>query len=70
MLLSGEEFPQEQEISLQFKLQLKVKVALLFPVLGKSFARDFSPLKPILIQGKWDWVRKRSVPLEAGGTSR
>jgi len=47
-----------------------LRVALLFPVLGRSFARDLSPLKPLLIQGKWDWVRKRSVPLEAGGTAR
>jgi len=47
-----------------------LRVALLFPVLGRSFARNLSPLKPILVQGKWDWVRKGSVPLEAGGTSR
>jgi len=47
-----------------------LKVALLFPVLGRSFAKDFSPLKPFLVQGKWDWVRSRLVPLSAGGTSR
>jgi len=47
-----------------------LKVSLLFPVLGRSFARDLSPLKPLLVQGKWDWVRRRSVPLEAGGTFR
>jgi len=44
-----------------------LKVALLFPVLGRSFARDLSPSKPLLVQGKWDWVRKGLVPLEAGG---
>jgi len=47
-----------------------LKSALLFPILGKSFIRDFSPLKPLLVQGKWDWVRVRSVPLEAGGRSQ
>jgi len=47
-----------------------LKVAVLFPVLGRSFARDLSPLKRLLVQGKWDWVRKRLVPLEAGGTSQ
>jgi len=57
-----------------------LRVALLFPVLGRSLspsyrgvggvARDLSPLKPLLVQGKWDWVRRRLVPLEAGGTSR
>jgi len=47
-----------------------LKVALLFPALGKSFVRDFSLLKPILVQGAWDRVRRRSVPLEVGGTSR
>ena len=47
-----------------------LRVAILFPVLGRSFARDLSPLKPLLVQGKWDWVRSRLVPLEAGGTFR
>jgi len=48
----------------QYKAWQVLRVALLFPVLGRSFARDLSPLKPILIQGMWDWVRKRSVPLK------
>ena len=47
-----------------------MKSALLFPVLGKSFVRDFSLLKPILVQGAWDRVRRRLVPLEVGGTSQ
>jgi len=45
-----------------------LRVAILFPVLGRSFVRDLSPLKPILVQGVWDWVRNRLVPLEVGGT--
>jgi len=49
-----------------------LKVALLFPILGKVLPRDFSPLKPILVEGVWDRVRCSNglVPLEAGGTSR
>jgi hypothetical protein len=45
-----------------------LRVALLFPILGRVLPRDFSPLKPILVEGVWDRVRSRLVPLEAGGT--
>lgn len=45
-----------------------LKVALLFPILGKVLPRDISPLKPVLVEGAWDRVRSRLVPLEAGGT--
>jgi IS605 OrfB family transposase len=45
-----------------------LKIALLFPILGKVLPRDLSPLKPILVEGAWDRVRSRLVPLEAGGT--
>jgi IS605 OrfB family transposase len=47
-----------------------LKVALLFPILGKVLPRDLSPLKPVLVEGVWDRVRSRLVPLEAGGASR
>uniref|UniRef100_A0A7C5WXV4 DUF2192 domain-containing protein n=1 Tax=Thermocrinis ruber TaxID=75906 RepID=A0A7C5WXV4_9AQUI len=47
-----------------------LRVALLFPILGKVLPRDLSPLKPLLVEGVWDRVRSRLVPLEAGGTSR
>jgi transposase, IS605 OrfB family, central region len=47
-----------------------LKVALLFPILGKVLPRDLSPLKPLLVEGVWDRVRSRLVPLEAGGASR
>jgi hypothetical protein len=49
-------------------VQQVLKVALLFPVLGKVLSRDLSPLKPLLVEGVWDRVRKGLVPLEAGGT--
>jgi IS605 OrfB family transposase len=43
------------------------RVAILFPILGKVLPRDLSPLKPVLVEGAWDRVRSRLVPLEAGG---
>jgi IS605 OrfB family transposase len=47
-----------------------LKVALLFPILGKVLPRDLSPLKPILVEGVWDRVRYSNglFSLEAGGT--
>jgi IS605 OrfB family transposase len=45
-----------------------LRVALLFPILGRILPRDLSPLKPLLVEGVWDRVRSRLVPLEAGGT--
>jgi transposase, IS605 OrfB family, central region len=45
-----------------------LKVALLFPILGRIPPRDLFPLKPVLVEGVWDRVRSRLVPLEAGGT--
>jgi IS605 OrfB family transposase len=47
-----------------------LKVALLFPILGKVLPRDLSPLKPVLVEGVWDRVRHSNglVPFEAGGT--
>jgi IS605 OrfB family transposase len=45
-----------------------LRVALLFPILGKVLPRDLSPLKPVLVEGAWDRVRKGLAPLEAGGT--
>jgi hypothetical protein len=49
-------------------VQQVLKVALLFPILGKVLPRDLSPLKPVLVERAWDRVRKGLVPLEAGGT--
>jgi len=47
-----------------------LRVALLFPILGKVLPRDLSLLKPVLVEGAWDRVRRSNglVPLEAGGT--
>jgi IS605 OrfB family transposase len=45
-----------------------LRVALLFPILGRVLPRDLSLLKPLLVEGVWDRVRSRLVPLEAGGT--
>jgi IS605 OrfB family transposase len=45
-----------------------LRVALLFPILGRVLPKDLSPLKSVLVEGVWDRVRSRLVPLEAGGT--
>ncbi len=47
-----------------------LRVALLFPILGRVLPRDISPLKPLLVEGVWDRVRNRLAPLEVGGASR
>jgi IS605 OrfB family transposase len=44
-----------------------LRVALLFPILGRIPPRDLSPLKPVLVEGVWDRVRKGLVPLSLGG---
>ncbi len=52
--------------------QGETKVALLFPILGRILPRDLSPLKPLLVEGVWDRVRRFNglVPLSAGGRSQ
>jgi hypothetical protein len=47
-----------------------LKVAFLFPILGKVLPRDLSLLKPVLVEGVWNRVRGRLVPLSVGGRSR
>jgi IS605 OrfB family transposase len=59
---------QERGSKASFVAWQVLKVALLFPILGRILPRDLSPLKPVLVEGVWDRVRSRSVPLEAGGT--
>jgi IS605 OrfB family transposase len=47
-----------------------LKVALLFLILGRVLPRDLSPVKLVLVEGVWDRVRSRLVPLSAGGRSQ
>jgi hypothetical protein len=60
-------------ISLHFRLELKKedkeKLIKLMRCLASS---EGSPLrlKPISVEGAWDRMRSRSVPLEVGGASR
>jgi len=44
-----------------------LRAAFTFPFLGKSFVRDFSPLRWILISGDWKRVVKRLVPAPGAG---
>ncbi len=48
-----------------------LKVALLFPIFGRVLPRDLPPLKPVLMEGAWDRVRRSNggVPLSAGRTA-
>ncbi len=54
-----------EEVKTSYKLWQVLRVAFTFPVLGKSFVRDFSPLKPILV----DWGRsvRRLAPMPGVG---
>jgi len=44
------------------KLWRVLRVAFAMPLLGKSFARDFSPLRPVMVQGKWEGIASRLGP--------
>jgi IS605 OrfB family transposase len=62
-------YPEQGETEKVSQVAWQVlKVALFFPILGRVLPRDLSPLKPVLVEGVWDRVRSRLVPLEAGGT--
>jgi len=61
---------QGRGIKASFVAWQVLRVALLFPILGKVLPRDLSPLKPVLVEGVWDRVRNRLAPLEVGGASR
>jgi len=66
---SGKEADGRNSNSYQSAWQV-LKSALVLPLLGKSFTRDFSPLKPVIVEGKWQRRANRLVPLEVGGTPR
>jgi hypothetical protein len=44
------------------KLWRVLRVAFAMPLLGKFFARDFSPLRPVVVQGKWEGIAGRLGP--------
>ncbi|RMH00476.1 MAG: hypothetical protein D6699_07660 [Aquificota bacterium] len=39
-----------------------LKVAVTVPILGKSFVRDFSPLRPVLVLGDWNRAVSKARP--------
>ncbi len=59
--------PVRGELKHSQKLWKVVKVALGIPILGKSFNRDFSPLRKLLISGDWDRVSRRLAPVPGAG---
>jgi hypothetical protein len=44
------------------KLWRVLRVAFAIPLLGRLFVRDFSPLRPLMVQGKWEGVASRLGP--------
>jgi len=44
-----------------------LRAAFTFPLLGKSFIRDFSPLRQILVLRDWERVVKRLAPVPGLG---
>jgi hypothetical protein len=45
------------------KLWRVLRVALYIPLLGRLFARDFSPLRPVMVQGRWEGIAGRLGPV-------
>ena len=44
------------------KLWRVLRVAFAIPLLGRLFVRDFSPLRPVMVQGKWEGIAVRLGP--------
>jgi IS605 OrfB family transposase len=44
------------------KLWRVLRVAFAIPLLGRLFVRDFSPLRPVVVQGMWEGVASRLGP--------
>jgi len=44
------------------KLWRVLRVAFAIPLLGRLFVRDFSPLRPVVVQGKWEGIASRLGP--------
>jgi IS605 OrfB family transposase len=44
------------------KLWRVLRVAFAIPLLGRLFVRDFSPLRPLMVQGKWEGIAERLGP--------
>ena len=45
-----------------------LRAAFTFPLLGKSCARNFSPLRRVLVLRDWERVVRRLVPVPGAGT--
>ena len=49
------------------KLWRVLRVAFVIPLLGKFCVRDFSPLRPLMVQGKWEGIAIRLGPVGFAG---
>ena len=51
------------------KLWRVLRVDFAIPLLGRFCVRDFSPLRPVVVQGKWEGVASRLGPDGFAGPS-
>jgi len=49
------------------KLWRVLRVAFVIPLLGRFCVRDFSPLRPLMVQGKWEGIAIRLGPVGFAG---
>jgi hypothetical protein len=49
------------------KLWRVLRVAFAIPLLGRFCVRDFSPLRPVVVQGKWEGIASRLGPVGFAG---
>jgi hypothetical protein len=49
------------------KLWRVLRVAFAIPLLGRFCVRDFSPLRPVMVQGRWEGIAGRLGPVGFAG---
>ena len=65
--VSGRNKPVRGLLKKRQKSWRVLRAVFIFPFLGKSFVRDFSPLRRVLVLGGWEMVVSRLVPAPGAG---
>ena len=65
--ISGRNKPVRGLLKKRQKSWRVLRAVFIFPFLGKSFVRDFSPLRRVLVLGEWEMVVSRLVPAPGAG---